>query len=251
MVDLPVLHPPRCPRRPNIDTDVAEDDDASCGRRDSPLTSVRSSFLLPPSIYVEYTHLTITSAWSRPIVSVRMSGIALSVIVRGTGTGGGSGLFPPLIIDPNGIVDGTTLLFGDMTLREFVAVLPKPPDVEGTYPRIGTVNVVNVTLFVYEYDGIGGGGGDDDVVDDGSTSRPSLRLLFHFRVPDEFFVPITELTLGKTHAGAFLVVFDRLRTPSIFVDVFPDVIAGPTPRIPPPPANITHSSRSLRARRHR
>ncbi|KAL3827000.1 hypothetical protein ACHAXA_000064, partial [Cyclostephanos tholiformis] len=167
------------PHRPNVEYDE------SCTIHNS---STRSSYL-PPSISIETMHISIRSLWSRPIVSAHIiSGITMSIVLRR------GELFP--LVNRHGIIDGMSLLIGDMTLREFVDILPRPPEMEGTYPRIGNVNITNVTLCVYEYDGTGE---KDDNID--NKRGTSLKLLFKIEVPDEFFVPIKEMTLAHERDG--------------------------------------------------
>lgn len=159
--------------------------------------SPSSPLLLPPSIVIETMDVSIRSAWSRPVVSARLRGITINVVVR-------RGEFPPLPLvnhhhhhggDGVGVgVDGrggggggtAPIMIGDMTLREALDALPSPPEEEGTYPRIGIVNVSDATLCLYER--------DDGVV---HGRPPALKLLLKIGVPDEFFVPVTEMTLGE------------------------------------------------------
>ena len=154
----------------------AVDDDAEPLPRPSPESLPRS--MLPPSLEIETVDITVRSAWSRPVVSAMLRGITVIVVVR-------KGEFP--LVNRRGI-DGTSLLFGDMTVREALEVLPRPPEAEGTYPRIGIVNITDVTLCVYENNG-----GDHN--DNGG--RPSLKLLLKMTVPDELFLVITDMTLGE------------------------------------------------------
>jgi hypothetical protein len=134
--------------------------------------------MLPPSLEIETADISVRSAWSGPVVSAMLRGITVNVVVR-------RGEFPPV---NNRGIDGTSLLFGDMTVREALDMLPRPPEAEGTYPRIGIVNITDVTLRVYENNG----GDDNDI-----GGRPSLKLLLKMTVPDEFFAVITNMTLGE------------------------------------------------------
>ena len=84
------------------------------------------------------------------------------------------------VIDEEG--SSSTFLIGDMTIREALMMLPRPPDEEGLYPRIGIVIITNATLCVYE---------------SSSSSSLSLKLLLKFRIPDDVFVPVTNMTLGE------------------------------------------------------
>ena len=134
--------------------------------------------LLPPSFEIKSTNFSIRYPWTRPIISVQVSGITINIIVRR--------IFPPRSMNNKQVIDeegsSSTCLIGDMTIREALMMLPRPPDEEGLYPRIGIVNITNATLCVYE---------------SSSSSSLSLKLLLKFRIPDDVFVPVTNMTLGE------------------------------------------------------
>ncbi len=137
----------------------------------------------PPSMEIETLDIDIQSAWVHPVISAEVHGIIINVVIQ-------SGEFVhPLHRSnhdhrklPN---DRAAFLIGDMTLKEVSEILPKPPELEGLYPRIGLVNITNVTLCVY------------DNKEYNNSDSPSLKELMKIRVPDRFFFPIITMTLGK------------------------------------------------------
>lgn len=72
-----------------------------------------------------------------------------------------------------------------MTISELIEILPKPPEREGLFPRIGIVNITNATICLYEskYD-------DDKLFS-------SRKLLLKLDIPDQFFLPVADLTVGE------------------------------------------------------
>jgi len=48
-------------------------------------------------------------------------------------------------------VETPYLKIGDWSLHELVAMLPDPPETEGLYPRLGTVNITDVTIIIHDY----------------------------------------------------------------------------------------------------
>lgn len=139
---------------------------------------------LPPSMEIETLDISIQSIWMRPVISAQLHGIVINFIVQ-------SGEFVlPLTRSlnhdhGNKASNNTAFLVGDMTLHEVLEILPKPPKVEGLYPRIGLVNITNVTLCLYEnkYNH--------------NAGASSLKVLMKIRVPNKFFLPISNLTHGK------------------------------------------------------
>lgn len=158
--------------------------------------------LLPPSFEIKSTNFSIRYPWTRPIISVQMSGITINIIVRRTTTfTRGGEFFPPRSMNNKKVINedssSSSFLIGDMTIREALLLLPRPPNVEGLYPRIGIVNITNVTLCVYE---IRSSSSVDDVdYGSGSGSDLSLELRLKFSVPDNVFVPVTNMTLGERY----------------------------------------------------
>ena len=75
-----------------------------------------------------------------------------------------------------------------MPIPEVLYILPKPPEVRGLFPRIGLVNITNVSLRVYE----------NHVKKDGSSS---VKMLLEMTIPDKFFRPITNLTSTHKRTG--------------------------------------------------
>jgi len=60
-----------------------------------------------------------------------------------SGVGGGNKIEFP--------VETPYLKIGDWSLHELVAMLPDPPETEGLYPRLGTVNITDVTIIIHDY----------------------------------------------------------------------------------------------------
>ena len=144
-------------------------------------SSSYSQSRLPPSMEIETLDISFRSAWVRPIISAQVHGIVVNLVIQS------SEFSLPLQRsnhDNGKSSNNTAFLFGDMTLHEVLEILPKPPEVEGLYPRIGLVNITNVTLCVYENK------------ENNSAESSSLKVLMKIRVPDKIFLPITNMTLG-------------------------------------------------------
>lgn len=169
---------------------------------ETPDPSLYSQSNLPPAMEIETMDISLQSTWVHPVISAQVHGIVINFVIQS-----GEFLLPLHRSHHHHHHHGksfnhTAFLIGDMTLQEVVQVLPKPPEVEGLFPRIGLVNITNVTLCVYE---------NKDVANDGPSS---LKVLMKIRVPDKFFFPITTMTIGKnTRDGKdgrlfeFLVLF--------------------------------------------
>lgn len=120
------------------------------------------------SLYIESASFSFQS-WRYPVVSAHLNQITMNIIIQK---------------DENRFDD--KLLVGDMKIPELFRILPKPPELEGLYPRIGVVNITNVTLNVYEGRG---------------SSESSLNLLVKVALPDKLFSPVTNLTLYHSRSG--------------------------------------------------
>eukprot|EP00571_Detonula_confervacea_P011528 CAMPEP_0172305732 /NCGR_PEP_ID=MMETSP1058-20130122/6971_1 /TAXON_ID=83371 /ORGANISM="Detonula confervacea, Strain CCMP 353" /LENGTH=608 /DNA_ID=CAMNT_0013017429 /DNA_START=160 /DNA_END=1986 /DNA_ORIENTATION=+ len=151
---------------------------------------------LPPSLEIETLDISFQS-WTKPIVSAHARGIMINIVIQ-------KGEFSfPLQMSSNGprkVANNTALLIGDMTIPEVLKILPEPPEKEGLFPRIGIVNITNVTLCVFE-----------NKVNNGSP----LILLLKMRVPDKFFLPITNLTLAHKQTGIDQKHFQHMMESSI------------------------------------
>ncbi|KAL7499233.1 hypothetical protein ACHAWT_010153 [Skeletonema menzelii] len=121
------------------------------------------------SLHIESADFSFQS-WRYPVVSAHLDQISINVIIQK---------------DENRFDD--KLLVGDMKIPELLKILPKPPELEGLYPRIGVVNITNVTLNVYE--------------GRGSRGSSSLNLLVKVTLPDKLFSPVTNLTLANSPTG--------------------------------------------------
>ena len=205
-----------------------DDDDASVVV--TPLPTVDNFLsnkyqLLPPSIEIKRTIFSLRNPWARPIISVQVSGITINIIVRRTITTSRcrGEFFPPRSMNNKRVIDeqgcSSTFSIGDMTIREALMMLPRPPDVEGLYPRIGIVNITNVTLCVYESCS---SSSVDDVDDISSSGRSlSLKLLLKFSVPDSLFVPVTNMTLGERLLIIIIYVASLSKSDFVLTLLFP------------------------------
>ena len=145
---------------------------------------------LPPAINVETFHLS-WSSWEFPIISAHFHGVSVSVVLQ-------DGLsFPFTFPDDNKKqrVEDEIALVGDMTFWDFIRLLPKPPDREGLYPRIGTVKITDVTLAIYQRK---------------THPNRSLDLLLEINVPDKVFAPVLNLTETHRNQGIDRMHFQRM-----------------------------------------
>ena len=78
---------------------------------------------------------------------------------------------------------GLSIQIGDMTIPEAISMIPKPPEKEGLYPMVGTVSITNMSLDVVERSN--------------RKSDEPFHNLTTIKVPDEFFIPLVNLTSGK------------------------------------------------------
>lgn len=121
------------------------------------------------SLHIESADFLFQS-WRYPVVSAHLNQISINIIIQK---------------DENRFDD--KLLVGDMKIPELLKILPKPPELEGLYPRIGVVNITNVTMNVYE--------------GRGSSGSSSLNLLMKVTLPNQLFSPVTNLTLANSPRG--------------------------------------------------
>lgn len=171
----------------------------------------------PPSLEIDSVDVAFQS-WSRPVVSVQLHGITINIVIQKGGnkiplpprkrydkrlfysSGPREGFYMPFTADNTGsdkkysVIN--TILIGDMTIPQVLQLLPKPPEFEGIYPMIGVVNITNVTLCVYEKKDSTG-----DTAAGSSSPSSSLNLMLKMKVPDKFFLPISNLTLSHQHTG--------------------------------------------------
>ena len=164
---------------------------------------------LPPTLQIETIEFSFRS-WSRPVVSVQMRGATVNVVIQkgaipiqlplsvlGHGKQGDADLACQVDNSVEESADAA-ISIGDMTIHEVLKLLPKPPEEEGLYPRIGVVNITNVTLAIYSKPASAFSKSvtsDDDIGD----SRSSSKLLTKVNIPDELFFPVANLTVGEYH----------------------------------------------------
>ena len=135
---------------------------------DAAQIDVTSSSKESASLHIDSADFTFKS-WRYPVVSAHLDQITINIIIQK---------------DENRFDD--KLLVGDMKIPELLRILPKPPELEGLYPRIGLIKITNVTLCVYEGRG---------------RSESSLNLLMKVTLPDKLFSPVTNLTLANSPSG--------------------------------------------------
>lgn len=141
-----------------------------------------SSLNKSAAIHIQSADFTFQS-WLYPVVSAYLNQITINIIIQ-------KGEYNKLLV-------------GDMTITELLGILPKPPKMEGLYPRIGVVNITNITVNVYE----------------GKGSDTSLNLLMKVTLPDNLFYPVTNLTLANSPSG-----IDRKHFQSLLESAFSNSI---------------------------
>ena len=144
---------------------------------------------LPPAINVGTLRLS-WSSWEFPVVSAHLHGVSASVVLQ-----------DGFSFNKKQRVDEIALV-GDMPVWDFIRLLPRPPDREGLYPRIGTINITNASLAVYQRK---------------TQANQSLDLLVEINVPDKIFSPVLNLT--ETHRNHGI---DRMHFQAMLEDAFGD-----------------------------
>uniref|UniRef100_A0A7S4QT57 Uncharacterized protein n=1 Tax=Ditylum brightwellii TaxID=49249 RepID=A0A7S4QT57_9STRA len=139
------------------------------------------------------------NSWKLPVVDISISGVQFNIVVENR---------PGFIGD----LPLPTVLLGNMTLDEIIAILPKPPEKEGSYPRIGVVNVTNATVFFYTSSSSSSESknmnfwarrGDKSIVNE---SRQTIKIA-NVSIPDEIFAPLMQATLGEHTVCVFMRYF--------------------------------------------
>jgi len=130
----------------------------------------------------------LTSNWHsifRPVIDVNASGVVVHFVVgygRVGMDGSGGGVAVPMV------------WLGNSTLEEVTDMIPASSTEEGLYPRLGIVNITDVTLVIYNLIDSGSsfrkGVGDDD---DDDRSVPTKEIV----IPDEIFLPLLQVTIGE------------------------------------------------------
>jgi hypothetical protein len=164
---------------------------------------------LPPSMEIESVDVSFQS-WIQPVVSIHAKDIALNFVIQ-------KGMLPLPLPFPKKDIDtsdrnadshtdengGFSLSIGDMTIQEAVELLPKPPEREGIYPMIGVVNVSNVTVYLWEINSKKG--------QQQQQQQKSLHVLTKLKIPDEFFIPVVDLTSGECDTDDIFSPFSLLK----------------------------------------
>lgn len=152
---------------------------------------------LPPAINVG-TFLLSWSSWEFPVVSAHLHGVSASVVLQ-------DGLsFPFPFPDDNKKqrIEDEIALVGDMPVWDFIRLLPKPPNREGLYPRIGTINITNASLAIYQR--------KTQANQSLNQSLDLLDLLLEINVPDKIFSPVLNLTETHRNQGIDQMHFQRM-----------------------------------------
>jgi hypothetical protein len=139
-----------------------------------------------PVVNINATNITINVVYGKEKMNIDSFGFDFGRSRPGdSNSDGGSGNkieFP---------VETPYLKIGDWSLHELVAMLPDPPETEGLYPRLGTVNITDVTIIIHDYSSSSfsrdQANGNTKV--DGSyfdTSYPTKV----YNLPNELFLPL-------------------------------------------------------------
>ena len=136
--------------------------------------AVESGMQLPSALDIDSINVKFES-WTKPVISLDLHGVALNfVLQKGR-----------LVNSITQLADNTglSIQIGDMTIQEAISMIPKPPEKEGLYPMVGTVSITNMSLDVVERSN--------------RKSDKPFHNLTTIKVPDEFFIPLVNLTNGK------------------------------------------------------
>eukprot|EP00553_Chaetoceros_curvisetus_P010671 CAMPEP_0204618982 /NCGR_PEP_ID=MMETSP0717-20131115/5472_1 /ASSEMBLY_ACC=CAM_ASM_000666 /TAXON_ID=230516 /ORGANISM="Chaetoceros curvisetus" /LENGTH=352 /DNA_ID=CAMNT_0051632853 /DNA_START=473 /DNA_END=1531 /DNA_ORIENTATION=+ len=140
--------------------------------------SVTSS-ISPPSA-VEIAELTLEiGSIQKPIVNINATNITVNVVFSAD----------KLMIGSNLEVSIPSIKLGDWTVDELISMIPDPPETVGLYPRLGIVNLTDVTVII------------NDERDDGRKQDATVKI---FDLPNELFLPLMLLTQkasGGTDGG--------------------------------------------------
>ncbi len=143
--------------------------------KDSPINVLESSFIdvksrnkrfrtAPPAVQVKDMSINMNSLFQQ-VIDVNATGIVINVVTEKDSIRINSSIEVPL----------TTIRIGDWLLHEIFDFIPPPPEQEGLYPRMGTINLTGVKIV-------------STTVDDKSTTMNEIMI------PDEFFYPLYHIT---------------------------------------------------------
>lgn len=131
------------------------------------------STMLDPQPAVEVKDLNLNwHSMFRPVVDVNASGVVAHFVV-----GYSSAKFYNMPF----------VWLGNSTLEEVINLVPSPPTQEGLYPRMGIVNITHVTIMIHDLINNSGKDAEDDKL------SPTSVIL----IPDELFLPLLQVTIGK------------------------------------------------------
>jgi hypothetical protein len=130
----------------------------------------------PPAIFVNSIDVNFQS-WTKPVIAVNGDGIKFNFVLQ-------KGRRPIYEHNDNTfrqIEDNRlSFLIGDMTIQEAIGMLPSPPEQEGLYPKIGLINMTNLSINVLD-----------------NSSKKQSHILTKLNVPDAFFAPLVNLTSSE------------------------------------------------------
>jgi len=165
-------------------------------------TRVLSNSNTPPPI-IEIDQLSINwHSWTKPIIDVNCSDINIHVILGSTFDDSTSstrtqGLHGAPLNFP-------FILLGNSSIPEILQAIPQPPLKEGLYPRMGIVNISQVSINVYGYPAkvltdydVGTTKKMDSIWKEDSNNSKTLTYLWSVSVPDDVFIPLLYATQGK------------------------------------------------------
>lgn len=139
-----------------------------------------------PVVNINATNITINVVYGKEKMNIDSFGFDFGRSRPGDsnsdGGGGNKIEFP---------VETPYLKIGDWSLHELVAMLPDPPETEGLYPRLGTVNITDVTIIIHDYSSssFSRDQANGNAKVDGSyfdTSYPTKV----YNLPNELFLPL-------------------------------------------------------------
>lgn len=137
-----------------------------------------------PVVNISATNITINVVYGKEKMNIDSFGFDFGrsrPSDNNSGGGGGNKIEFP--------VETPYLKIGDWSLHELVAMLPDPPETEGLYPRLGIVNITDVTIIIHDYSSFSSDRTRGNAKVEGSnvgTSYPSKV----YNLPNELFLPL-------------------------------------------------------------
>jgi len=133
-----------------------------------------------PALEIAYLESNWHSVFE-PVVDVNVSGVVAHFVV-------GYGRVP---IHSAISIPMPMVWIGNSTLEEVMDMMPTTPTEEGLYPRLGIVNITNVTILVHDLI-------NDSKNDVGRNRSPPISEIV---IPDELFLPLLQVTIDAGKEG--------------------------------------------------